>query len=77
MFYRDTCRREATARGVAGSAANLDDGSVEVVLEGEPRAVEALVDWARCGPDGARVEHVDVHDEQPQGVTGFSVRGGT
>ncbi len=73
VFYRDGCRQQATALGVAGSAANLADGSVEVVLEGAADDVRQVVEWARGGPDGARVAGVEVHEEPPLGLTGFTV----
>ncbi|HVM01423.1 MAG TPA: acylphosphatase [Acidimicrobiales bacterium] len=74
VFFRDTCRREASAAGVAGWARNLDDGRVEVVAEGPPEAVERLVSWCRRGPSRAVVTAVQVHDERAEGVRGFSVR---
>ena len=74
VFYRDTCRQEAAKLGVDGWIANRADGSVEAVFEGPPDAVEALVTWARSGPPTARVDGVQVHEEQPEGLTGFTVR---
>lgn len=74
VFFRATCQEEANGRGVAGTADNLDDGSVEVVLEGEQDAVEEMVAWARSGPAHADVTGVDVHEEQPRGLSGFTVR---
>ena len=74
VFYRDTCQREARARGVRGWVANRPDGAVEVVLEGEPSAVDAVLAWCRRGPDGAHVEGVDVSEEEPQGEASFRVR---
>ena len=73
VFFRASCRDEAITRGVAGSADNLHDGSVEVVLEGEQRAVEELVAWVRTGPPQAEVSDVDVYEEPPQGMSGFTV----
>ena len=55
VFFRDSCRREAQARGVAGWITNRPDGAVEAVFEGEPDAVGALVDFCRRGPRGAEV----------------------
>jgi acylphosphatase len=71
VFYRVTCRREAEARGVAGSAQNLPDGSVEVILEGERAMVEEMISWCRKGPAHARVEDVQIFDEPPEGNPGF------
>jgi acylphosphatase len=74
VFFRDSVRRLAQQRGVAGWVANRADGAVEAVLEGEPHAVERLVEFCRAGPRGARVDSVDVVEEEPVGLSGFAVR---
>jgi acylphosphatase len=73
VFFRDTCRRVARDNGVAGWARNLSDGRVEAAFEGEPDAVEELVRWCRSGPPYARVDDVEVIDEEPNGETGFKI----
>jgi acylphosphatase len=74
VFYRDTIRRAAQQRGVAGWAANCADGTVEVWLEGEPDAVDSMLRVLRDGPPRAEVEHVDVSEAEPQGLDGFETR---
>ena len=74
VFFRDSVRRHALDRGLAGWVRNCDDGTVEAVFEGEPDAVEALVAFCRSGPESAAVESVEVSDEEPAGEQGFSVR---
>ena len=74
VFFRDSVRRAADAAGVAGSAENMPDGSVEVVLEGPEDAVERLVELCRRGPGHAEVARLDVTDEEPEGLRGFSVQ---
>jgi acylphosphatase len=73
VFFRDSVRRAADAAGVAGWARNNPDGTVETALEGEPQAVERVVGFARRGPRGARVERVEVVEEEPEGLSGFRV----
>jgi acylphosphatase len=73
VFFRDTVRRMAHSRGVAGWVANRSDGAVEAVFEGDPEAVERLVDFCRDGPPGARVDHVEVSDEEPERLSGFRI----
>lgn len=73
VFFRDTLRRHAELRGVAGWVRNNRDGSVEAVLEGEREAVERLVALCREGPRGAVVERVEVVEEEPEGRTGFAI----
>lgn len=74
VFYRDTCLREATRRGVAGWVRNLPDGRVEAVFEGPAERVDELVEWARHGPPQASVAGVEVLPEPPEGLAGFRVR---
>ena len=74
VFFRDTVRREAARRGVAGWARNCSDGSTESVFEGSADAVEAMVEFVRNGPGHAAISAVDVADEPPEGLTGFEIR---
>ena len=74
VFFRDTCRRQAEARGVAGWITNRPDGAVEAVFEGNPDDVAALVDFCRHGQRGADVRSVDETSEEPEGLSGFQVR---
>jgi acylphosphatase len=74
VFFRDTASREASRRGVAGWIANRPDGAVEAVFEGQPDAVEAMVEFCSSGPRRADVDRVDATDEEPEGLQGFDVR---
>jgi acylphosphatase len=74
VFFRDSLQRLAERQGVAGWARNTWEGTVEAVLEGEPEAVARVVEFARGGPGSARVERVDVSEEEPEGLRGFEIR---
>jgi acylphosphatase len=74
VFFRDSLRRLAEQNGVAGWARNTLHGTVEAVFEGEPAAVERLVRFAKLGPPDAHVEDVQAFEEEPEGLSGFSVR---
>jgi acylphosphatase len=74
VFFRDSTRREAQRRAVAGWAANCADGSVEVVLEGRPGAVRELVAYIERGPGRAQVTGVQLAPRAVQGLRGFDVR---
>jgi acylphosphatase len=70
--YRFSAARAAALRDVSGWISNRSDGTVEAVLEGSPEAVESMVEWCRRGPPGAIVEEVEVREEPPEGIAGFS-----
>lgn len=74
VFFRDECRRQAQAHGVAGWVRNRADGTVEAVLEGEQDAVDQVLAWTRTGPRHATVDDIVVHTEEPSGERGFTVR---
>jgi len=74
VWFRESCRREAEARNVAGWVRNRADGTVEAVFEGPPQAVAAMLAWCRTGPPRAGVARLEVTVEPVRGEVGFSVR---
>jgi acylphosphatase len=74
VFFREETRRRASSLGVAGWVRNRPDGTVEAVFEGEPEAVEGMVAFSHEGPRGARVDRVEVAEEEPESIVGFEIR---
>lgn len=75
VFFRASTIEEARRLDLGGWVRNLPDGRVEAVFEGPEGAVEAAVAWCRRGPERAVVERVEVAEEDPEGLRGFSARG--
>jgi acylphosphatase len=71
VWFRESMRLEAEARGVTGWVRNRADGSVEAVVQGTPEAVGAMIAWARRGPEQAVVSRVEETDEPAVSRTGF------
>ncbi|MGA3352356.1 MAG: acylphosphatase [Acidimicrobiales bacterium] len=74
VWFRDSCRTEALARGVSGWVRNCSDGSVEAVFEGSAESVEQMISWCRQGPPRARVDNLEVIPEPARGEAGFAIR---
>ena len=70
--YRWFVRGRADVAGLAGSATNLPDGRVEVVLEGPDAAVAAVLADLRGPRAPGAVTGVDVRDEPIRGSAGFT-----
>ena len=64
VFFRQKTKQMAESREVGGWVRNLEDGRVEAVFEGEETDVQALVDFCRRGPSGAKVSDVKVAFEK-------------
>ncbi|MDQ8024234.1 MAG: acylphosphatase [Moraxellaceae bacterium] len=60
--FRWSTVQAAQRLGVSGWVRNRRDGSVEALVHGPHPQVAALIDWARSGPPGARVDQVTVED---------------
>lgn len=74
--FRYSCQVEALRLGVHGWVRNNDfEGTVSGHFEGEPTAVDELVNWCHHGPPGARVSGVTVTATQPSGARRFTVTG--
>ena len=62
--YRASLRATALANGISGWVRNCRDGTVEAVVQGDPRAVGKILAWAKLGPPMARVTDVSVQAAQ-------------
>jgi acylphosphatase len=60
--FRLATVRQAHALGIKGYVANMDDGSVEALLQGPANQIDRMLSWLRHGPPAARV--TDVHGEE-------------
>lgn len=74
VWFRASTRDTARALGLLGYAANLPDGSVEVVACGDVDALDALADWLRQGPPLARVDAVESEGAAAGPFDGFTTR---
>ncbi len=71
VHFRMFVQRQARMLGLTGYVRNLSGGRlVEVRAEGEEERLEELVRLLHIGPDGARVERVDV--EWPECAGAFN-----
>ena len=57
--YRAFAARVATQRGLLGGVRNLDDGRVELEVEGAKAAIEELLHQLRIGPPAGQVTRVE------------------
>jgi acylphosphatase len=66
--FRNFTQSAAKRLGVTGWVKNLADGRVELVAEGDEKAIAALEKQVRKGPRPARVKNVEIKREKPTGL---------
>jgi acylphosphatase len=68
------CTITASSGWVKANIEACSAGTVEAAVHGEPAAVDAIVRWARRGPQHAQVERVDIEPDDGS-YTSFEVIG--
>ncbi len=72
--YRNFAIAEATKLGLDGWIRNRSDGTVEALISGGTKNVEAFVGACMRGPQGSRVANVELHKADPPAEKGFRRR---
>lgn len=67
VFFRQAFKVVARKNNVFGWVRNLQDGRVEAVLEGDDDSISHVIEWCHAGPANARVDDVNIKDEDYTG----------
>lgn len=73
VFFRASTLAKADELGLSGFARNLSDGRVEVVVSGDPAAIDQMREWLWSGPEYARVSDVSCETIDDPGLDRFSI----
>lgn len=74
VFFRAETEHTATAQQLTGWVRNLEDGRVEVLIEGADADVDKMIAWCKKGPPAARIDRVDIVEEPYTGnLRGFRI----
>jgi len=72
--YRNFAITEARKLLLDGWIRNSSDGSVDILVSGPTKPVEAFVAQLMRGPPGARVNNIEMQQAEPPEVKGFNRR---
>ncbi|MEK6906886.1 MAG: acylphosphatase [Nanoarchaeota archaeon] len=73
IFFRGFIKENAEKHDVRGFVRNLEDGRVEVFLEGNPENVDSMIEICKKGPKHAMIRDVEIKQEKFQDLKGFKV----
>lgn len=73
VYYRAAARERAAELGLDGSARNLADGRVEVIVQGTEESLAEFARWLWRGPPAARVAAVQVEEWVGRVAPGFVI----
>lgn len=72
--FAEAIHEKAIEQGVVGWVKNTGDGRIEAVIEGPRDEVYRVVGLCRSGPNGARVDGVQVDREPPKNERSFKLK---
>jgi acylphosphatase len=74
VFFRDNVRRKANELGLHGYTKNLEDGTVEVVAQGNEEKINQLIEFIKQGPGIAKVANIIAKHKNPGNFSNFEIR---
>lgn len=74
VFFRANVRNKAYELDLKGYAKNLENGSVEVVAQGNGEKINELIEYIEKGPGIAKVINVQVKHKEPENFEDFGIR---
>jgi acylphosphatase len=73
IFFRQFVKDNAERNDVKGFVRNLEDGRVEVFLEGDQANVEKMIELCKKGQKYSKINKVEEKEEKFQGLKEFKV----
>ena len=73
IFFRDFIKENAERYNVKGFVRNLDDGRVEIFLEGNGDDVNKMIEVCKTGPKHSQIKNIEEKEERFQDFKNFKV----
>ncbi|MFC1728333.1 acylphosphatase [Nanoarchaeota archaeon] len=74
VFFRTFIRSRANELGLRGLVRNLEDGTVEVIVQGQKEALDELLKKCKKGPLIARVDKIETKKVEDQDFSSFEIK---
>ena len=71
--FRAASRKQARFLRLKGWVENLPDGSVRIVINGDPEKCTKFINWCREGSAYSWVTGVDIRDMKPEDLDRFEI----
>ncbi len=73
VLFRKFIEENANRIGVRGFVRNLEDGKVEVVMEGKDEKVMEMLEICKQGNPHSKIRQVEIKELSFQGFEGFKI----
>ena len=73
IFFRAFVKENAEKYNVKGFVRNLEDGRIEIFLEGNNEDIDKMVELCKKGPKHAQIRNIEIKLEKFQDFKSFKV----
>ncbi|MBI2042908.1 acylphosphatase [Candidatus Pacearchaeota archaeon] len=73
VFFRNFIKESAEKEDVHGFVRNLEDGRIEIFLEGDNEKVDRMIEICKKGPRHSQIKNVVLKEEKFQDFKDFKV----
>ena len=73
VFFREFVKSDAEKHNVKGFVRNLEDGRIEIFLEGDNTNVDKVVELCKQGPKHSQIKKVGIKEEKFQDFKTFKI----
>ncbi|MCX6749633.1 MAG: acylphosphatase [Candidatus Pacearchaeota archaeon] len=73
IFFRAFVKENAERHNVKGFVRNLEDGRIEIFLEGNNDDVDKMIELCKTGPKHSDIRRVEVKEEKFQDFKTFKI----
>ncbi|VVB82002.1 Acylphosphatase [uncultured archaeon] len=73
MFFRQFVQENAEKNDIKGFVRNLEDGRVEVFIEGDLENVQKMIEICKKGAKHSQIRNVEEKEEKFQGLKEFKI----
>jgi acylphosphatase len=73
VFFRNYIQENAEKLNIKGFVRNLEDGRIEIFIEGDIDAVKKMLSICEKGPKHSQIRKIEVKPERFQGFRTFKI----
>jgi acylphosphatase len=73
VFFRKFIKEKADELNVRGFVRNLEDGNVEVIVEGRDERVNEMLEACKKGSPHSEIKNIQFQELKHQGFEGFKI----
>ena len=73
IFFRGFIKENAERYNVKGFTRNLEDGRIEIFIEGDTDSVNKMIEVCKKGPKHSQIKKIQIKPEKFQGFKDFKI----